>query len=235
MSNAPGARTAPACGLQTPRCDAKATALPCRGRQAAPRRHFLTWRTAMTERRFAWFTTIAGCAALVGCAPPKMTMDDMRAMVPQRPAELDYLNAFVGKWSFEGEVVSDMFEEPFKMTGESEMHWSGDMWYLISDGVWRMGDMDEMKGHEVWCYDAKARKFRSVWVDSMGSFGVGEGSYDAATRTWRTQATSHGPMGKSTMKGTIKIIDEDTMEWSAAEYNGWMKTMEFTGVSRRIK
>lgn len=189
----------------------------------------------MTRKPFASLATIAGCAALIGCAPPKMTMDDLRAMAPERPAELDYLNAFIGKWSFEGESVSDMFEEPIKMTGESEMHWSGDMWYLVSDGVWRMGEMDEMKGHEVWCYDPKAGKFRSVWVDTMGSFGVGEGRYDESTRTWTTSATNHGPMGKSTMKGTIKIIDDDTMEWKVAEYSGLMKTMEFNGVSRRIE
>ena len=189
----------------------------------------------MNARKFAVLLAFVPTGALlVGCGP-KMSMDNMQDMVPERPAELDLLNSFVGKWSFEGTGSSPDSDEPIKMTGEEEYHWSGDMWYLVGDGVYRMEGMGEMKGHAVWAYDMNAKKFRSLWVDSMGSFGTGENTYDADTRTWHTTATSNGAMGKTTMKGTMKNIDDDTLEWSMTEYAGFAKTMEMTGTSRRVK
>ena len=37
----------------------------------------------------------------LGCMP-KMTIAEMKAQMPKRPAELDRLNRFVGKWTGEG-------------------------------------------------------------------------------------------------------------------------------------
>lgn len=187
----------------------------------------------MTCRRM-----LALCAPLLmtGCMP-KMTMEDMKAMQPQRPAELDALNAFVGDWESEGEMKFSFLEEPIKSTGTNSAHWEGDNWYLVSDDVFGMGEMGTMHAHSTWTYDAKTKRYRSTWVDSMGSTGIGQGWYNDEDRSWRMKATSFGPHGKSTMGGTVTFVDDDTMTWTWTEYmfGGLMKTVEMSGTSRRKK
>ena len=176
------------------------------------------------------------CASLVltGCMP-KMTVEEMKSMMPQRPAELDVLDAFAGKWEMEGEARMAMLDEPIKTSGTSDMKWEGNGWYLVGRASFTMEGLDDMTGLEAWTYDTHSKKYRSTWIDSMGSIGVGTAKYDDETRTWHMRAKSHSPFGKSKMKGTARLIDDDTIEWSMTEYamGGLMKTMEWSGTSRR--
>ena len=91
------------------------------------------------------------------------------------------------------------------------------------DGVW------------TWTYDVHSRKYRSTWTDSMGTIAIGESTYDEKTNMWHSKGTSFGPHGKTTAKGWMKVIDNNTMEWGWTEYAGLMKTMEMSGTSRRIQ
>lgn len=179
---------------------------------------------------------LALCATVMitGCMP-KMTIEDMKAMQPKRPGELDKLNAFVGDWEFEGEMKFEFLDEPIKTSGSSSTRWAGDNWYLIGDMVFDMGELGTMHGHETWTYDTHTKKYRQTWTDSMGSSGYGEGYYDEKTDTWYMKATSYMAFGKSTMKGHVKFLDADTMEWIWAEYamGGLMKISEMTGTGRR--
>jgi len=173
---------------------------------------------------------------LTGCMP-KMTMEEMKSMMPQRPAELDRLNAFAGKWEFEGKADMACLEgdEEVAVSGSGESKWDASGWFLVGRSTFKMADFDEMVGVETWTYDAKSKKYRSTWTDSMGAIGIGESKYHAETDSWTMKATSHGPMGKTKMKGCLKIVDDDTMEWCMAEYamGGLMKTMEMCGTSHR--
>lgn len=176
----------------------------------------------------------AVCAVNMGCMP-KMTIEEMKQHMPQRPAELDRLNDFAGTWEWEGVSTMAMLDKPIKNSGTSVGEWSGDGWFLVSKAVFRMEGLDPMHGMETWMYDTKSKKYRSTWVDSMGSIGTGEARFNEKTQTWHMSAKSRGPHGKMTMKGTAKLIDADTMEWTWSEYamGGLMKTMEMTGTSRR--
>ncbi len=171
---------------------------------------------------------------LTGCMP-KMTLDDMKAMTHQRPPELDKLNAFAGKWEFEGEATIAGLDEVLKTHGTNEAKWDGDGWFLVSRGTFNMAELGEMTGVETWTYDSHAKRYRSTWVDTMGSIGTGESWHNDKTNTWKMRFTSHGPHGKTTGKGCVKMIDDNTMEWCWAEYamGGLMKTMEMKGTSRR--
>lgn len=173
-------------------------------------------------------------AALSGCMP-KMTIEQMKAKMPKRPAELDRLNAFVGKWQGEGTAEFAMLDRPLKTSGTSEMRWAGDKWYLISDGTFTMEEFGEFKGQEAWTYDAHDKKYRSTWVDSMGMIGMGESTYDEKSGVWKFKARSYGAWGQSTMSGTLKFPNPDTMEWEWTEYMGLMKTTYMTGTSKRVK
>lgn len=181
----------------------------------------------------AWWA----CSAIVllsGCMP-KMTMEEMKSMMPPRPVELDRLDAFAGEWDVEGEMTMAMIDGPIKTSGSNEAHWEGNRRYLVNRGKFGMGDLDPMEAIETWTYDAHSKIYRSTWVDSMGSVGLGTGRYNEKTGTWAMRAKAHGPFGATDMKGTVKFIDDDTMEWTWSEYMfcGLLKTTEMKGISRR--
>ncbi|MHC4521404.1 MAG: DUF1579 family protein [Planctomycetota bacterium] len=171
---------------------------------------------------------------LTGCMP-KMTIEKMKEMRPERPAELDKLNAFVGRWDMSGEATMAGLDQPLKASGTGETKWEGDGWYLVSQFVHNMEELGESKGMETWSYDARSKKYRTLWVDSMGSVGVGTAWHDEKTDTWQFRGTSHGPFGKSTGKGEGKFVDANTMEWEWSEYAMWglIKTMSIKGTSKK--
>jgi len=189
-------------------------------------------------RRKRACTILAVCAGtLVAGCMPQMTLEEMQAQRPRRPAELDRLDAFVGKWQYEGQARMPMIKdrESLRTAGTGEYRWDGDRWFVVGRGVMSMEGFDDMQSLETWTYDAKAGKFRSTWTGSQGMIGIGEGRYDAKTDTWHIKATSYSPWGRSTMKGWMKFSGADTMEWWWAEYQGLMKTMEMSGTGKRVK
>lgn len=187
----------------------------------------------MSRASIATLFASATCVLLaVGCAS-KMTVEEMKAMIPERPPELDRLNAFVGKWESSGTARMAMLEEPLEAQGTSEAVWSEDGWYVIDKGSYSMAGLGEMSGLWTWTYDSKARVYRFAGVDSMGTVNMGEGSYDGMTGTWQMKGKSRGPMGSSTMKVWVRFIDDDTAEWGMTEYSGLTKVMEMDGSMRR--
>lgn len=179
---------------------------------------------------------LATCAllTLTGCMP-KMTIEQMKASMPERPAELDRLDAFVGKWEWTGSAEMAGLEEPLTMTGTSEMHWESDRGFLVSRANMNMEPFGESEGIETWTYDSKAKKYRSTWTGGMGMISMGETVYDEKNDIWRMKGTGYGPMGKSSAKGTMKFTDADTMEWEMTEYSGLMKIMTMSGTGHRVE
>ncbi len=188
------------------------------------------------SRRNAVLTFVAASASLLlaGCMP-KMTIAEMKAAMPERPAELDRLNAFVGKWQYEGTAKFAMLDQPLKAGGHSEGQWEGNGWYLVNRSVMTMEHFDDSQALEAWSYDVHAKKYRSMWVDSMGMMGTGEATYDDPTRTWHWKGTSHSPWGPSSIKGTMHFVDDDSVEWTFTEHMGLMKTTEMSGTGKRVK
>lgn len=174
------------------------------------------------------------CVMLTGCMP-KMTIDEMKAQMPERPDELDRLDAFVGTWKSEGVANFAMLDEPIKVSGTSEMRWDDSRWFVISEEVFEMEHFGESNGLGTWTYDIHDKEYRSTWVDSMGMVGLGQSEYDEKTDTWDMEAKSYGPWGKSTLKGWVKFTDADTMEWWMAEHQGLMKVMEMSGTGKRVR
>ena len=168
---------------------------------------------------------------------PKMTVEEMKEMMPERPAELDRLNAFAGSWEIEGTTKMAGVEEELKTTGYNEVTWQGDGWFLVNTWKFTMAGFDEMTGIETWMYDSHAKRYRSSWVDSTGSFGVGVNRYNKKTNTWHVKSTTYGPWGKGTGKGKVWFTDDDTNHWEWTEYamGGLMKTFEMKGTGRRVK
>ena len=180
------------------------------------------------------FVGLFGCVLLSGCMP-KMTIAEIKAMMPSRPAELDHLDMFMGEWTFEGEVTMGGVDEVLKTSGTNTARWEGDKWYMVSDGIFTVSEFGDMKGMETWTYDSGSKCFRTTWVDSAGAFSVGQGWYNADKKKWRMKATNHSSFGTTSVTGTATFIDDDTMKWSMTESAMWglFKVMEMTGTSKR--
>ncbi len=189
----------------------------------------------MLSRNASYLTFSSFILVMFAGCMPKMTVEQMKSMKPQKPAELKYLDAFVGNWEGEGEAKMAGLDEVMKTSGTSETTWEGDGWYLVGRNIYSMGEMGEMKGLETWTYDTHSKKYRSTWVDSYGSVGTGISWHEGEGKKWHMKATSHGPFGKSTMKGNVNINPDGSMTWDWSEYamGGLMKTMEMKGTSHR--
>ena len=174
------------------------------------------------------------CGLLVSCVP-KMTIEDVKGMRPRRPVGLEKLNAFVGRWQWEGEAELPGLDRPLKFTGTNRAKLECDGWCLVSREVGYLEELGETHGLATWAYDARRGKFRTTWADSMGSVGTGTAWYDEKTGTWHMRARSSSLSGKASAKGRVKFTDPETMEWQWTEYGraGLVKTMELTGTSRR--
>ena len=188
----------------------------------------------MTRRSTTQVMFALGALVLAGGCMPKMTIEEMQAMIPPRPAELDALNAFVGSWVGEGEATMAGVDQTLKSSGRSEAKWDGSNRYLVEQGSFTMDGFDPMSMTATWTYDTHKKVYRSTWTDSMGGVGMGTARI-SKDGTWTMRATAYGPFGKTLGKGHIKFLDADTAEWKWAEYamGGLFKTMEMTGVNRR--
>ena len=189
----------------------------------------------MTKRTRLFFVlVILATPALPGCMP-KMTIEQMKAMMPERPAELDKLNRFVGEWESTGEAEFGGLDRVLKNTGTSHIVWGNDGWCLVEHAEFEMEEFGTMKAIGVWSYDPKSKKYRTSWFDTLGSIGQGTITCDESANTWTMKAKSRGAMGTTTGRGTIMFIDKDTMEWSFTEraFFGLFKVGEYTGTSRR--
>jgi hypothetical protein len=185
------------------------------------------------RRHFSIGALAAVSMVLTGCMP-SMTIEEMKTMMPKRPAELDKLNAFAGEWVGTGEAKMMGIDEPIKTRATTEGHWEGNNWYLVVRGKYQMEGFDGMEAIETWSYDQHSKKYRNTWTDSMGSMGTGVSWIDKKG-VWQMRAKSHGAWGPTTMKGTLSMLDDNTMEWEWNEYAffGLIKTMEMKGTSKR--
>ena len=131
----------------------------------------------MTRRLVCFAVWTMSAVLLTGCMP-KLTIEKLKAMIPERPVELDKLNAFAGHWETEAETRITGLDEVLKTTASGEGKWDGDGWYLVSRGSFTMGELGEMQGLETWTYDTHSKIYRSTWVDSTGSIGTGTSRHD---------------------------------------------------------
>jgi hypothetical protein len=182
------------------------------------------------------FPPMMGLAAmfLVGCSGG-MSAEELKDMRPQRPAELDKLNSLVGTWESTWTMKPAGKAEPMTGKGTSTIAWDVDKWCLVEKGNYEMADMGPMQGLGVWTWDAKAHTYRNWWFDNWGTAGAGTSKYDENTKTWNMRGTSRGAMGRTSYKGTMKLVDDKTMQWTWKEYVflGLIKVFEGEGTGKK--
>jgi len=177
-----------------------------------------------------------GCFTLIGCQQPGGMAQGDEMAPPPRAAELDELETWVGSWTTDGEMImyTPDGEQKGPAKGSGTTRWVCDKRAILSEMEFDMGEDGTMKGIELMTWDPKGKVYRSWWVDSYGSSAEGTMWKDKKTGEWISRGKGVNPDGASTSaKGTMKKIDDKTMEWTFTEYDAWgfNKTMRITGTS----
>ena len=131
-------------------------------------------------------------------------------VIAQRPEvskpgpEHQRLAAFVGNWTFEGDVKPGPMGPGGKMTGTDRIDWVPGNFFIqrLYQGKSPMG---EMQGLEILGYDAAKKVYTFNSFDSMGMRG--SGTLTVKGNTWTSTGTA-------TM-GTAVIHDRCTMDFGA--------------------
>jgi hypothetical protein len=193
-------------------------------------------------RRISLLACLCCCwIGLMGCSEKKkMQMDASAMQPPPRPAELDLMNPWVGRWASTGEAKMPD-GQPMNSTGTSEIAWDLDNRFLVEKSTESMGNMGTVKSVIVFSYNPREKEYEVDYYDSMGSHGEADMHYDASTGAWHMVGEpEYNPMwGKKTVFDmTMTMPDTNTLQFKWAEYEAFLggkgkKLVEGTGTARR--
>lgn len=168
-----------------------------------------------------------------GCSEQKMDMSSMKP--PERPMELNQLDAWVGNWSFTGEGT--MGGQQMKTSGTTTINWECDKRVLVCRGEEECEGMGKSSMLEVYTWCPKTKKFNAHYFNSMGVESHGCMTYDEKTKTFHITGKGPDPMtGKETIfEGDSRMVDSSTFEWNWCMWDSWKmkKQGEGKGVMKR--
>jgi hypothetical protein len=109
---------------------------------------------------------------------------------------------------------------------------------MVERDDYEMGDLGRVTDVSVWTWDEKSKTFRIARFDSMGGVSTGTADYHEKSATWRLKSKTKTPWGTMVSRGTVKKIDEDTLEWTWDEWPAWdwlglVQIAEMKGTNRR--
>ena len=113
--------------------------------------------------------------------------------MPKPGAEHQALGAFVGNWTFSGELKPGVMGPGGKITGSDRIVWLPGNFFVERKFEGNMAGMD-MKGTEIYGYDAAKKVYTYVGFDSMG--GTGSGTITLKGNVWTASGTTN--MGGAT-------------------------------------
>jgi len=149
------------------------------------------------KRTIVLIAVMAVCAGiLLAQTPPP---------APKPTAEHQKLAAFVGNWTFDGEMKPGPMGPGGKMTGTDNIQWLGD--FYVERRYQGTSPMGAMKGLEIIGYDVGKKAYTFSVFDSSGMMGVGTGK--ATGNNWEFTGTS-SMMGKTTQDRCTLTMAADT-------------------------
>lgn len=106
---------------------------------------------------------------------------------PKPGPEHQRLAAFVGNWTFEGDMKPGPMGPGGKMTGTDRIEWLPGN-FFVERRFEGKGPMGEMKGLEIMGYDSAKKVHTYTFFDSMGMRG--SGTMTLSGTTWTSTGTS---------------------------------------------
>lgn len=185
--------------------------------------------------RFTILLSLTCFTLCTACLLPKFDLETVKQLIKDRPQELDALNMLVGEWVTSGEVKMIGMDETIQTHGTGSAAWECDGRILVDRSEYDMGPMGLMSGVSIWTWDSAKKKYRMWWYDSFGEIAYGTARYDKSTQTWHFKNRGHSSLCNVTSIGTIRMIDENTLEWTYDQWDSWgiLKFSTMKGTSRR--
>lgn len=116
------------------------------------------------------------------------------------------LDSRVGTWDFTVKMWMAPGAPPDESKGTSETRWIMGGRY-IEDVTLGEFQGQPFEGRGITGYDNLKKKYVSLWFDSMGTgLMTGEGTYDAASKTFHYLSTGSDPMTGTTK--TVRLVDK---------------------------
>ncbi len=153
-------------------------------------------------------------------APPEMSPDMMKMIEYGTPGENHkLLNPKVGTWTGTVKMWMDPAQaEPMTSTCTSSYEWMFDGRFLANTTEGDFGGQTFL-GHSAEGYDNIKKKFVWVWLDNMGTgFMTAEGTYDAATKTFKYVTDGPDPVAGKYVKGRSTEIWTDNDHFAGQMY-----------------
>ncbi|MBK9119843.1 MAG: DUF1579 domain-containing protein [Phycisphaerales bacterium] len=148
--------------------------------------------------------------------PPGMTEADMKAMMEAAtPGPMHaHLAKSLGVWEGRLQCWMEPGADPTITECTSTLTALLDGRFVMCEVAGDMGGMGPFKGIGLYGYDNAAKKFQSVWLDSMGTgmaYGTGELSEDGKMLTWAI--SYHCPVQKKevSMRQVERYTGKDSM------------------------
>lgn len=163
-----------------------------------------------------WLGTGSADATAAAAAAVQEASEGAGQAGPPAPGpEHKILERWVGEWDCETTVSMAPGEPPAVSKGTSSSR-------LTCGGLWLVTDYESTLmeqpfiGHHVVGFDPGSGKYQLNWVDSMSTrFSLGEGTFDAATKTMTSHVKSFDPAGTPwEWRETDVWKDADTREWT---------------------
>ncbi|MCB9858382.1 MAG: DUF1579 family protein [Phycisphaerales bacterium] len=187
--------------------------------------------------------TVAGLAMfVVGCSHQNSNMEMSGPPTKPAPApEMKKLSRFIGTWTGDAEMVGPMAEQmkaDMKMPADAKLtfpgggtwDWAMDGMFLRMDGWHSMGEGGKMNMIEYVMWDPKIGKYRSFFLSDWGEAGDGTLTPSADGNSFTSTARMIDAQGnKSSGTGTMRFIDNNSMEWTWKESSG----LELKGTNKR--
>ena len=172
-------------------------------------------------------------ALVAGCAAPKVDFSTIER--PARAAELDAYDVFVGSWDWQAKLINAEGEDE-AWTGSAKWDWALDKRCLHGQMSVK-GANAEFDAAGIWSWHPGCKKYAWWMFNNWGYPQQGTARYDADDKHWTMPYKSIGLDGTCSYGVyTMKVVDPDTLEWTANEWADAMhmfKKMEMTGTYKR--
>ena len=115
-----------------------------------------------------------------------------QAPAPPKPGpEHQRLGAFVGNWTFVGEMKAGPMGPGGKMTGSDRIQWIANN-FAVERRFDGKGPMGTISGLEIITYDTTKKIHSFSYVDSTGAIGSGTATISGSTWTFNGMASTGG-------------------------------------------
>ena len=102
---------------------------------------------------------------------------------PKPGPEHRRLDAFVGKWSIDGQAQASPYGPAGKLTSTDTFAWMAGGFFMTHYWDSKQGGV-EIKGMEVLGYDSHSKMYTSRFFDNLGNSGSWKATVQANTWTW---------------------------------------------------